>query len=104
MMNNYTEQDILELAHQFKLAYPVDPTFDYNDENIRTCLDEYSDDPVRAIMEFLVGYWMLGTTTEATNTTYALTFDIPLHDMPKYFNDIKPWKTAIAKWRLKIGK
>lgn len=103
-MNIYTEQDVRELSHQFELAYPELAFINFNEDSVEICLKEYPEDPMRAIMEFLVGYYTLGTTEELAQATYDFTFDIPLNDMPRYLNDKLRWKTAVASWRLKIGK
>jgi hypothetical protein len=103
-MNTYTIQDVRELAQQFELAYPELAFINFNEDSIEICLKEYPEDPMRAIMEFLVGYYTLGTTKEIAQATYDFTFEIPLNNMPTYLNDTLRWKTAVASWRLKIGK
>lgn len=103
-MNTYTIQDVRELAYQFDIVYPELIFINFNEDSVDLCLKEFSEDPVRAIMEFLVGYHMLGTTKELAQATYDFTFETPLREMPKHTHDDKRWKKAVSSWRMKIGK
>lgn len=103
-METYTNQDVQELAHQFELVYPSLDFINFNQDSLDLCLKDYPNDPVRAILEFLIGYYMLGTTQELAQATYDFTFEVPLRDMPKYTHDDNNWKKAVSSWRMKIGK
>jgi hypothetical protein len=101
-MNQYTEEEIRELAKTFDILYPEDNLF--NVVAIEKCLTVYSDNLVGAIMSLLLEFKHLGNTDEDLKYLFKFTFEEPLNCMPKYLNDNEKWKITIASWRLKIGK
>jgi L-arabinose isomerase len=99
-MNKYTEQEVTLLAKEFDSSYPLEDG--YNAQIIERCLVE-NQDPNEAIKEFL-GYRALTVKAEEASNVFDMVFCSNLNSMPCFINDEEPWKVAIAKWRMQIGK
>lgn len=102
----YTKQDLIKLSI-ITDEYYANKDDSYKNLMVKEILPTCGKSNVKSILQFLGSYVLSMPETVALKKLGPFIFEESLKNMPLYINNHKeelPWKTIVARWRLKIGK